>query len=205
MFRRVAKGEKATATVLIEEIRKSDVLDAEGQIEETLEYKIEKPYKLFHVSQTKPIRKTALNIAQHEFYEYFVRHADRNKLIRWTKGEWTVDEQGEKWWDESVDVWGWRIYQEHFSLDQAIAHLNGTDIYGVFGAKSSAYLLIDLDLHNQPLDLLRESGSGCCWTHFTARTVAIFKFRTQILAVSTSLCFSVGRARPENQKALASE
>lgn len=144
-FRRVVKGEKPTASVTIEVTRRFDTVDAE--------YVVPKSYKLFHISQTKPIRKTALNIVQHEFYDHFVRHADRNKLIRWTKGEWKMNEEGEKWWDASADVWGWRTFQEHFSLDQAIDHLNGKDIYGVFGVEKSCYLLIDLDLHNQPLDL----------------------------------------------------
>ena len=153
VFRRIAKGEKPTGIALIEETRKCDIFDADGQVEGTSESKVEKPYKLFHVSQTKPIRQTALNTAQHEFYQHFIRHSDRTKLIRWTKGEWQIDEQGEKSWDETADIWGWRIFQEHFSLDQAIEHLNGKDLYGVFGAKKSSYLLIDLDLHNQPLDL----------------------------------------------------
>ena len=77
-FRRVAKGQKPTASVIIEEARRFDTIDAE--------YKIERSYNLFHVSQTKPVRKTALNVAQYEFYDHFVRHADRNKLIRWTRG-----------------------------------------------------------------------------------------------------------------------
>ncbi len=154
-FRRVAKGEKPTAIVLIEETRKCDIYDAEGRIEGTSEYKTERSYKLFDISQTKPIRKTALNAAQHKFYGHFVRHADRNKLIRWTKGEWRTDEDGERCWNEAAEVWGWRTFQEHFSLDRAIDHLNGKEIYGVFGAKTSSYLLIDLDLHNQPFDLFK--------------------------------------------------
>lgn len=146
-FRRVGKGEKPTATVIVEQTRRFDTIDAEYIVPET--------YKLFHVSQTKPIRKTPLNIAQHEFYDHFVRHADRNKLIRWTGGEWKTDEDGEKWWDKSADVWGWRTFQEHFASESCLDHLSGKEIYGVFGAGTSSYLLIDLDLHNQPLDLFR--------------------------------------------------
>jgi hypothetical protein len=144
-FRRVAKGEQPTATVVVEQTRRFDTIDAE--------YTVEKSYKLFHVSQTQPIRQTPLNTAQRHFWEHFVRHGDRNKLIRWTKGEWKRDEHGEKWWDDEVEVWGWRTYQEHFSFDECLDHLNGKDIYGVFGAEKSSYLLIDLDLHNQSLDL----------------------------------------------------
>lgn len=144
-FRRVIKGEKPSATAIIEQTRRFDTIDGD--------YRVEKTYRLYHVSQTQPIRKTALNVAQHEFYCHFARHADRNKLIRWTRGEWKTDENGEKWWDEAADVWGWKIFQEHFSLHQAIDHLNGKEMYGVFGDKKSCYLLIDLDLHNQPLDV----------------------------------------------------
>ena len=97
--------------MVIEEARRFDSIDAE--------YKVEKSYKLFHVSQTKPIRKTALNTAQHEFWDHFGRHADRNRLIRWTKGEWQTDEHGEKSWDETADVWGWKDFQEHLGLDQS--------------------------------------------------------------------------------------
>lgn len=46
------------------------------------------------------------------------------------------------------------------SLDQAIDHLNGKEVYGVFGSKTSSYLLIDLDLHNQPLDLFLKRLRG---------------------------------------------
>jgi hypothetical protein len=146
-FHTVAKGEQSTATVIVEQSRRFDSIDAE--------YKVEKSFKLFHVSQTKPTRKTALNTAQHEFWEHFGHHADRNKLIRWTKGKWQTGEHGEKWWDKTADVWGWKIFQEHFGMDEAIDHLNGKEIYGVFGAEKSSYLLIDLDLHNQPLDLFK--------------------------------------------------
>ena len=144
-FRRVANGEKPHAVVVVEQTRRFDTIDGE--------YTVEKSYKLFHVSQTQPIRKTALNTAQHQFWSHFVRHGDRNRLIRWTKGEWKRDEHGEKWWDDEVDVWSWRTFQEHFSFDQCLDHLSGKDIYGVFGAETSSYLLIDLDLHNQPVDL----------------------------------------------------
>jgi hypothetical protein len=88
-FHRVAKGEKPHAVVVVEQTRRFDTIDAE--------YKVQKEYKLFHVSQTRSIRQTPLNIAQHQFWEHFVRHADRNRLIRWTKGEWKRDEDGEKW------------------------------------------------------------------------------------------------------------
>jgi hypothetical protein len=37
-------------------------------------------------------------------------------------------------------------------LDGCIDHLAGKDIYGVFGAKTSSYLMIDLDLHQKPLE-----------------------------------------------------
>ncbi len=144
-FRRVDKGEKPTGVVVVEQTRRFDTIDAE--------YTIEKSYNLFHISQTRPIRKTPLNVAQHQFWEHFVRHGDRNRLIRWTKGEWKRDEHGEKWWDETTDLWGWRTYPEHFSFDQCLDHLSGKEIYGVFGANTSSYLLIDLDLHNQPLDV----------------------------------------------------
>ena len=116
-FRRVKKGEKAAAVVLVGETRRFNTIDAE--------YQIERKYSLFHVAQTQPIKKTPLNTAQHEFYDHFVRHANRNKLIRWTKGEWKTTEDGEKWWDEAADLWGWRTYQEHFSFDQCLDHLKG--------------------------------------------------------------------------------
>ena len=67
-FRRVAKGEKPTAVVLVEQTRKFDTIDAE--------YTVEKQYKLFHLSQTRPIRQTPLNTAQRQFWERFVRHGE---------------------------------------------------------------------------------------------------------------------------------
>jgi hypothetical protein len=91
-----------------------------------------------------------LTTAQHEFYEIFARHADRQKLIRWTKGEWR-DDNGERYWDNTVDAWGWRTYRDHLGLDDCIAHVNGREIYGAFGSDTSCYLMIDVDLHNKPL------------------------------------------------------
>lgn len=78
-FHRVAKGGQATAIVIIEETRRFDSIDSD--------YTVEKSYKLFHSSQTQAIEKTPLNTAQHEFYEHFGKHADRSRLIRWTKGQ----------------------------------------------------------------------------------------------------------------------
>lgn len=146
-FFKVATGEKPVATVLVEQTRTLTCTEDEAQ------FTIENQYNLYHVSQTQPIRRTPLAIARHDFYEHFVRHNDRNKLIRWTKGEWKEDEDGQKYWDETADVWGWKTFREHFGLDECVDHLSGKDIYGVVGSKNSSYLLIDLDLHKQPLDL----------------------------------------------------
>jgi hypothetical protein len=143
-FRRVRQGDKSAATVTTSITRKLESTGGEG------EYTIEKSYKLYHVSETRPVRRTPLNTAQHEFYEIFARWANRQKLIRWTRGEWR-DDDGEKCWDSTSDAWGWRTYQEHLGLNDCIAHINGREIYGAFGGDTSCYLMIDVDLHNMSL------------------------------------------------------
>ena len=146
-FFKIPKGQTPAATVVVEQIRTLTCT------EDDCDYVVEKTYNLYHASQTQPIRKTPLATARVEFHDHFVRHNDRNTLIRWTKGEWNTDENNEKYWDETADVWGWKTFQDHFSFDQTLDHLSGKDIYGVIGAETSSYLLIDLDLHKQPLDL----------------------------------------------------
>jgi hypothetical protein len=149
----ILAGEKPSAMVVTKIIR---TLESTA---EKAEYAIEKSFKLFHVSQTKPARKTPLHAARLDFYENYVRQSNRNKLIRWTKGQWVKDADGERYWDGSADVWDWRTYQEHLGLDACLDHLKGQEIYGVFGAKTCSYLLIDLDLHKTSLILfLRRLG-----------------------------------------------
>ena len=142
-FRRVTQGEKPAATVTTSMTRKLESTDGG-------EYTIEKSYKLYHVSQTQPVRRTELKTAQHEFYEMFGRFANCRTLIRWTKGEWREND-GERYFDNTVDAWGWRNYQDHLGLDDCTAHVNGREIYGAFGSETSCYLMIDVDLHNEPL------------------------------------------------------
>ena len=144
-YRTVKKGEQSAANVVITIARKSDTLGNE--------FEVERSFKLYHHSQTRPTRKTPLNMARRDFFKYFGEFSDRSRLIRWTKGEYRFDEDGEKWWDASADVWGWKSFKESFGLQSVIDQTTGRDIYGVFGAESSFYLLIDLDLHKKPLDL----------------------------------------------------
>jgi hypothetical protein len=142
--RRTIKNEKPSAIVNTATTR------ALTSTETWAEYTIEQSYKLYHVSQTQAIRRTPLNIAQHEFYDAFIHCADHGRLIRWVTGEWR-EVDGEKVWDSEADVAGWRTYQKCLGLEDCIAHVNGREIYGVFGAETSCYVLIDLDLHGNPL------------------------------------------------------
>lgn len=144
-FRTVRAGEQPTAFVVETMTRRLDCADHT--------YEIEKQYNLFHVSQTRTVKKTPLNLARHAFWQCFVQPSDRERLIRWTKGEWKFYEDGEKYWDAEADVWGWKTYQEWFGKKKCIDHSTGKDLYGVFGAKKSFYLLIDLDLHKKSLKL----------------------------------------------------
>jgi len=143
-FRRVEKGQEPSAMVEVRRTRRFDSIDAD--------YEVVSEYKLYHVSQTRPVRKTALAMARHEFFRDFVQRADRKRYIPWTKGDW-VEEDGTRYWDDTIDHWGWRTYNRWLSKQDIIDHLLGKEIHGVFGAESSQYLLIDLDLHGSPLTL----------------------------------------------------
>ena len=116
------------------------------------EYESEKYISLYHISQTIPVSRTPLNVSRHLFYRCFVEPADRTKLIRWTQGAWEYD-GNDKYWDADADSWGWRHFKESFGLQSSVDHIRGKDIYGIFGAKSSYCLIIDLDYHNKGLVL----------------------------------------------------
>jgi hypothetical protein len=146
-YRNVTKGEKPQAVVIVEDTRRLTC------VEEPVEYTIQKTYRLYHASQTQQVSKTVLSIARQDFWQHFGRHANRNMLIRWTKGEWKEDDDGDEYWDNTAEVWDWKTFQGYFSYDKCLDHMVGKEVYGVFGAETSSYLLIDLDLHKQPLDL----------------------------------------------------
>ena len=90
-FRTVQKGEKTAAEVF------TTITRTLTSTEEKAQYNIEKSYQLYHISQTQPLRQTPLNIAQHEFYDAFARFASRQKLIRWTQGQWQNDDDQRYW------------------------------------------------------------------------------------------------------------
>ena len=144
-FRRVSKGETRRAVAQVTRRRKLETIDAEEEIV--------RDHDLFHITQTKPIRKTTLNVARHEFFRIFVQRADRNRYIRWTQGKWIVGEDGNRYWDEFVDEWSWRTYTGWISKQNVVDHLLAKDIYGIFAVRNSSYLLIDLDYHNNSLTL----------------------------------------------------
>ena len=94
-----------------------------------------------------------LHTARLDFYEQFVRHANRNtSRSDWTKGQWAKDET-----QETLGQLGRCLGVENVFgaswLRWLPDHLKGNEIHGVFGAETSSYLLIDLDLHKSSLDL----------------------------------------------------
>lgn len=143
-FRKIKPKQSPAAVFRIVQIRKLETVNHE--------YESEKYISLYHINQTSPVKKTLLNVARHLYYRCFIEPADRNKLIRWTQGAW-IHDGDEKYWDAESDNWGWRHFKENFGLQSSIDHISGKDIYGIFGAKSSYCLIIDLDYHNKGLVL----------------------------------------------------
>ncbi|WP_197996886.1 hypothetical protein [Gimesia chilikensis] len=143
-FRKVKPKQSPAAQFRIVQTRKLETVDHE--------FDSEKYISLYHVSQTSPVKKTPLNVSRHLFYRCFVEPADRNKLIKWTQGAWEHDGD-DKYWDAEADNWSWRHFKESFGLQNSIDHIWGKEIYGIFGAKSSYCLIIDLDYHNKGLVL----------------------------------------------------
>jgi hypothetical protein len=149
LFRKVRKGEQPSATVATMKAMRLECADFEYEVPGHT-------WNLYRQSQTEPIKKTPLNVARQQFWKIFGLTNERSKLIRWTKGDWVEDEFGETVWDSDSDVAGWKTFgKEWFTKPKCIDHDMGREIYGVFGAEESFYLFIDLDLHNQPLELFR--------------------------------------------------
>lgn len=147
LFRKVRKGEEPAATVATKKVMRLECADVEFEVPGH-------SWNLYQQSQTEPIKKTPLNVARQKFWEIFGFTNERSKLIRWTKGDWVENEFGEMVWDSEADVSGWKTFgKEWFTKPKCIDHDMGREIYGVFGAESSFYLLIDLDLHKQPIQL----------------------------------------------------
>ncbi|NLS93976.1 MAG: hypothetical protein GXX96_17590 [Planctomycetaceae bacterium] len=144
-FRRVENGEGLSATVEVRRLRR---LESTGTKYEAVSH-----YGLYHISQTRPVKKTPLNLARHDYFRAFAQRADRQRYIRWTKGAWVTEEDGLRYWDDTLDDWGWRTYTRWLPKQLVVDHVRGKEIVGVFGAESSSYLLIDLDLHGSPLTL----------------------------------------------------
>ena len=119
------------------------------------EFQVERFNNLFHFSQTKEVRKTCLNVARRDFYEVFVAHASWQRQIKWTKGGYVYPEDGDRYWDDRLEKWDWRTYKRKVSLGNLCEHQTGKEIFGILGGQRSYFLLIDLDLHNQPLDLFK--------------------------------------------------
>lgn len=117
------------------------------------EFEVERFNNLFDISQTREVRKTSLMVARHDFYECFATHSNWQRQIRWTQGGYVYPQDKDRYWDETIEEWGWRTYKRKVSLSNLTDHQLGRELFGVFGAKISYFLLIDLDLHNQPLEL----------------------------------------------------
>lgn len=143
-FRRIKPKQSPAALFKIVQTRKLESVDHE--------YVSEKYINLYHISQTAPVSRTPLNVSRYLYYRCFIELADRTKLIRWTQGAWMQDGD-DKYWNAEADNWGWRHYREGMGLQPSIDHIRGKDIYGIFGAKSSYCLIIDLDYHNKGLVL----------------------------------------------------
>ncbi len=140
----IPSGKKPAASVKVVATRRTESIDKE--------YLVEKFHSLYHQSQTRAARKTELSEARQSFFTRFAEPADWRRLIKWTEGEWTGafgNEQG----DDAVENCGWLTYKEKLTLPKLINHELGREIYGVFGGRDSYHLLIDVDLHNQPLSL----------------------------------------------------
>ncbi|QDU05929.1 hypothetical protein V6x_56730 [Gimesia chilikensis] len=146
-FRKIKPKQSPAAQFRIVQTRKLETVNHE--------YECEKFISLYHISQTSPVKRTQLNVAQHLYYRCFVEPADRTKLIRWTQGAWEYDGE-EKYWDAEADNWGWRHFKEGMGLQHSIDHIRGKDIFGIFGSKSSYCLIIDLDYHGKDLDLFQK-------------------------------------------------
>lgn len=147
LFRKIKKGEEPLATVATMKVMRLECADVEYEVPGHT-------WNLYQQYQTEPIKETPLNVARQQFWEVFGLTNERSKLIRWTKGDWVQNEFGEKVWDSTVDVWGWKTFgKEWFTKPKCIDHDTGREIYGVFGAEKSFYLFIDLDLHKQPIQL----------------------------------------------------
>jgi hypothetical protein len=144
LFRTVKTKEKPVA--MVRTSRKHELQCVEQ------EFEVERFNKLFSFSQTREVRKTSLKVARLDFYDCFVANADWQRHIKWTKGEFIGDGAARRW-DSGIDAWGWRTHKRKLSLTDSIDHQQGKEIYGIFGGKRSHFLLIDLDLHNQPLEL----------------------------------------------------
>lgn len=143
--RRVCKGEVPSASVVVTTRRKLECADHE--------YDTTKTYALYHVDQTKEIQLTPLNRARHRFWQIYGQPNDRSKYLRWTRGNWEVDADGKRQWNSDAEVLNWLTFTDGFTRQKFIDHESGRDLYGVFGAKNSYYLLIDLDLHKGSMDL----------------------------------------------------
>lgn len=137
---KIGAGNKAAASVKTIVTRRMESFDGE--------YQIEKFHNLYHKSQTRVARRTELSEARKAFFERFAETADWCRLIKWTEVEF-----GRQPSDDEVTKFGWLTYKEKLTQPKLINHELGRDIYGVFGGKTSYHLLIDLDLHNQPLSL----------------------------------------------------
>lgn len=144
-FRTIKKGERPTAQLRTTRQRRFESIDHQRE-EESF-------FDLYHRDQTRALKRTDLRVARWRFYKCFVESADKNRSIRWCKGGYVQDADGEEYGDETLDQEGWKTITKRVGFQEAIQHTMGNETLGIFGAKSSFFLLIDLDLHNQPKEL----------------------------------------------------
>lgn len=182
-LRRIPKGTSPRALVRVHEERKRTLTCGE-----VITPIISRTFSLFHASQTRPQRKTDLQIAQLAFYELYLKPASRNRHIRWTRGDWQEAEDGNRYWDATAASWGWRTLRGRPRLQDLADHLNGKEIYGVYGGTQSAYLLIDLDLHNVPL-LLFLKRLAALIDYFHGRFACHFQVAEQARGIHLILHF----------------
>jgi len=128
IFRKVKPKEEPTAKVTTFRTQRFEA--------ENHEYQAEKFNNLYHVSQTREVRRTSLALARRYFYEAFVAHASWQRQIKWTQGGFVHTDDGSRW-DETIEDWGWRTYKRKVSLANVSEHQTGKEIFGIFGGKRS--------------------------------------------------------------------
>lgn len=145
--RRVRKREAASAHFEIVTERRLTTVETSTRVIKRI--------ALYHIDQTAPSQLTPLERAKQLYSQYFVATAEKTKHIKRCKGGYTIDAEGERYWDDRLPETGWRQIKDVLSQSRVDSHLSGREELGIYGGAESSHLLIDLDLHNVPLTLFR--------------------------------------------------